>query len=541
MFATSSSASSRPSFSYLSTLIVPIAIVVAVAITTGCGSGGTSSGGPKLTGNTSVTLVVSSTANNELSRFGIGLTGITLTNQSGKTVTLFATPQGTDQVSEFIHVNGGADPLLTVSVPQDVYTAATVDVGRSYFACVTRVPAGGIEIHFFGYGTTSDNAPQTNVTVDLPSPITISGDSMGLSLDLQVAQSATYSSCYDPNGQYTFSIQPTFALSPLTFSSQPTNPRNGKVRQLGGQIGAIGTSGNSLTLALPEGPRNLSINANGNTVYQGVGSFSGLAVGMFLDMDVAIQRDGSLLASRIAVADPVAVDMLKGSVLFVSPYQPAIPEPSAEFFNQASQGAEPIPLAWPYGTASSLFQISGEIHNLQSLPFVAAFDGSNMVAGQQVFVSSQSTQINAGVDPVATTITLMPQTINGTVVASAASGNFTDYTVSLASYNLFPTLAVQPGQTTLLANPSQVEVYVDSNTQKINTQPLAPGNTLRFYGLVFNDNGTLRMDCAQVNDGVTASSQPAAGARFEAGQTRTVTREGPGKQSLTTTVVTRSR
>jgi hypothetical protein len=24
----------------------------------------------------------------------------------------------------------------------------------------------------------------------------------------------------------------------------------------------------------------------------------------------------------------------------------------------------------------------------------------------------------------------------------------------------------------------------------------------RFYGLVFNDNGALRMDCAQVNDGV---------------------------------------
>jgi len=38
-------------------------------------------------------------------------------------------------------------------------------------------------------------------------------------------------------------------------------------------------------------------------------------------------------------------------------------------------------------------------------------------------------------------------------------------------------------------------------------QALAPGSTLRFYGLVFNDNGTLRMDCAQVNDGVTATTQ----------------------------------
>jgi hypothetical protein len=28
------------------------------------------------------------------------------------------------------------------------------------------------------------------------------------------------------------------------------------------------------------------------------------------------------------------------------------------------------------------------------------------------------------------------------------------------------------------------------------------GSVVRFYGLVFNDNGMLRMDCAQVNDGV---------------------------------------
>jgi hypothetical protein len=66
---------------------------------------------------------------------------------------------------------------------------------------------------------------------------------------------------------------------------------------------------------------------------------------------------------------------------------------------------------------------------------------------------------------------------------------------------------VQQGQTTLLNNPSQVEVYVDSNTQMLNTQALAPGSILLFYGLVFNDNGTLRMDCAQVNDGVTATPQ----------------------------------
>jgi hypothetical protein len=47
-----------------------------------------------------------------------------------------------------------------------------------------------------------------------------------------------------------------------------------------------------------------------------------------------------------------------------------------------------------------------------------------------------------------------------------------------------------------------VVVYTDSNTQMLNSNALAAGSVMRFNGLVFNDNGTLRMDCGQLNDGV---------------------------------------
>jgi hypothetical protein len=56
---------------------------------------------------------------------------------------------------------------------------------------------------------------------------------------------------------------------------------------------------------------------------------------------------------------------------------------------------------------------------------------------------------------------------------------------------------------TTLDRATDVVVYVDSNTQSLNTSPIAAGSLLRFHGLLFNDNGTFRMDCAQVNDGVT--------------------------------------
>ena len=180
--------------------------------------------------------------------------------------------------------------------------------------------------------------------------------------------------------------------------------------------------------------------------------------------------------------------------------------------------------------------------NLSSLPFVGSFNASNMVTGQNVAIFSQQiTDYYGGDYTPATTMTLMPQIINGTVFGSASSGSFTNYTVALASYDLFPTLAAQPGQSIVLNNPGQVEVYVDGNTQQLNTQALAAGNTLRFYGLVFNDNGTLRMDCAQVNDGVAfVAPQSNSGTQAQVGEPRTIRRAGSRGMMPTITTLTKS-
>ena len=97
--------------------------------------------------------------------------------------------------------------------------------------------------------------PASDVTVTLPSPITVTGTSMSLSLDLLVSQSATYSACFTPNGGSSFSITPTFNLTPLTVTSSPTNAANGKVTGLNGEITAVGTTGNSFTFGRFPMPR----------------------------------------------------------------------------------------------------------------------------------------------------------------------------------------------------------------------------------------------------------------------------------------------
>lgn len=510
---------------------LPGAMLLGIGIITGCGSGGPTQ--PKFRGNTSVTVLLASTANDQVTQFAVELQTLTLTSQSGKTVTLLSSKQP----SEFMHLNGGIEPLTTVTIPQDIYTSATVTLGNAVFVCIGQVPGGGVGIASYSH---IDQGP----TVNLTSPISVTGSTMALLLNMQVSSSAVLSTCWTtPYPFQGFSMTPTFKLTPFVLSASPTNSGNGKVSGLKAEVASVGTTGSSLTLTVaggPSGTRTLSASFNSATVFQGSSDASALSPGMFLDLDGAIQSDGSLLATRIEVEDSTAINGSTGPVMLVANVVPVLMlYGRTELGSLVTDinGQSGIYFGFPnFDFSNAAFKISGQITNLQNLPFVPSFNASNMVAGQNVDITSPNFSLVGGTYTPANTITLVSQTINAAVVSSQQVGNFTDYTVSLASYDLFPTLAVQQGQTTLLNNPSEVEVYIDSSTQQLNTQTLAPGSTLRFYGLMFNDNGTLRMDCAQVNDGVTATPQ-ASSAVAVLGVTRAVRRDVGGLmlQTVTTT------
>ena len=180
----------------------PLLLSLAMLLATGCGSG--SHTGPTLSGNSKVVVLASSTANDQLVQFGLTLNGLTLTNQSGKTVTLFSTPIS----AEFIHLNGNVEPLTEVSIPQDIYTSATAAYGGAAPVCV------GLELVDGAL-----NGPGTpTVTVNLPAPITVTGTAMGLVLDLQVSASAPFSSGCVQN--LSIPISPVFHLTPLVIAAR---------------------------------------------------------------------------------------------------------------------------------------------------------------------------------------------------------------------------------------------------------------------------------------------------------------------------------
>ena len=500
--------------------LVTLTLLLAIGITTGCGSDRTTP--PKLSGNTSVTVMLASTGNDQVTQFAAELQTLTLTSQSGKTVTL----SSSQQPLEFMHLNGGIESLTTVTVPQGIYTSATATVSAAVFVCLAQVPGGGL-------GIANYSAINQGPTVNLASPITVTGSNMALLLNMQVSSSAVFPTCWTSPPFEGFSMTPTFDLAPFALSASPTNSGNGKISGLDAEVASVQMSGSSLTLTIAGGPfgtRSLSASSNNQTVFQGISGASALSPGMFLNVDGAIQSDGSLVATRIAVEDPSAINVFSGPLMTVDNVIPVLMQYGRTELGplQTFDGQSGIYFPTPYFDFSNAgFNISGQLTNLQNLPFIPSFTASNMVAGQNVDISTPTFILDGQNYTPANTITLIPQTINATVVAAQPIGSFVDYTVSLASYDLFPTLAVQQGQTTLLNNPSQVEVYIDSNTQKLNTQALATGSTLRFYGLVFNDNGTLRMDCAQVNDGVTAT--PQANSRVAVhGVTQAVHRDSSG-------------
>jgi hypothetical protein len=467
-----------------------VALAIVAGSVAGCGSNGmmnTAASDPVPGQSTSVTVLLSSTANDQLANFQMSLANLTLTDENGKAVTVFnLNPK---QLAESIHSNSVLEPMEAVSIPQGVYTSAALTFANPQFTYVTYAAN---DIYFNTGLTFTGDSPQPAV-VNLPSPITISGNAMGLVLDSRVSQSVTMSG--NPQGDdFSTSITPTFTITPENITPGATTALNGMETGLFGQItstGPVSSDANSLVLTTPGGS-SLTLKLNGATAYQGVDGYSDLASGMFADVDLAIQQDGSLLATRVEVADKTARDLVTGPVFN--------PNNQAGTFNLVGEREEGDDFTSEFRsgglalrfTGDTSFRIFGGFTAAQSLPFAAVFDRARLAPGQDIAITAASIP-TTGPFPVVSTATLIPQTVDGTISSVNSSGAYTIYAVTLASYDpLTP-----PGEA------STLNVYAGSSTQMLNSAPAAVGSILRFHGLVFNDRGTLRMVCDEATDGVS--------------------------------------
>jgi hypothetical protein len=280
-------------------------------------------------------------------------------------------------------------------------------------------------------------------------------------------------------------VTPTFNVTQIPLAATPTNGGNGMVS---GVLGAVvSDSGTTLVIAGPNGQQ-LTITTNSNTQLQGFSALSSLTAGELVNVDIAQQTNGSLLALRIQLVPAQAASMFGGVVTAETG------SPVTSFTELVRQPLGPSAPVSTTGTSytvnvtgSTTFGLAGQAGTLPALPFAPTFTNATLFAGQNVMVAAASV---SGTTITAQSVMLAPQTINGTIAAETVSGGFTVYTVTLPSGSALGTLT----------GATMVTVYVGTNTQMTNAAPLTAGSAVRFNGLLFNNKGTLTLVAGASND-----------------------------------------
>jgi hypothetical protein len=222
-----------------------------------------------------------------------------------------------------------------------------------------------------------------------------------------------------------------------------------------------------------------------------VTGLAALPAGAPVDLDVATQADGSLLATRVQIENASAWGAWVGPLVVSYPegtYEEVVPR-QWEASNDVTQTYANFPSYFSL-TGSTQYEMYGGAIDLVHVPFAPNFSTfADTALGQGLSVSYTTQQAAASQALTqARTTTLIPRNFSGTVSAIADNGSYVSYTVTLAPNDL---LTVLSGTTSLTA-------YSNDGTQMETPGALTVGSAVNMHGLLFNDGGTLKLVCDQV-------------------------------------------
>jgi len=476
------------------TVVVAGSVAAGVGWLGGCGSGPGAT--PVVLGPTLTTLLITSTNNAQIPIFKFNVVGVSLVASDGTAVDLLNAPQ----VVEMGSINGVARPLATVSVPQGSYTAVNLTYGASGFVVIDHSEGNG-SIDFGNYnvnlptGTPAGPNASAMVKMTLATPLEVSGTAMGVLLDLNIPKSTTFTPYFSGStnltgGQTSFS--PVFTVSGVTIAAQPGTLMDGAVQGVHGQVKA--SAGGVLTLTSDSGST-LNFGTGAATIFAGAGGATAPPVGSYVDVDGALQQDGTMLATLVQTeATTLAYDMVGPIVEYTNQLYlntsgqeqqgPSLPNGTGFYGDNLVFNAAPqFEIAWPSGMAAA------------GLPFTPGLEVSSVAPGQNLATPIAALQTTGNVIPPASVVTLEAQTIDGTVTGMSTVNGQTTYQVSLFADDMISIFG--PAKT--------VTVYATAGTHTLTTSAVSTGSLGRFHGLLFDDGGTLRMVATQIEDGVPGS------------------------------------
>jgi uncharacterized protein DUF5666 len=431
--------------------------VVFALFLTGCGGGNkpiTVAGAGNMTINTS------DAVNDQIAKFELTISSITLTGVSPTATTGNLLSKSAEV--EFSHQAGTVEPLTLANVPQGTYNGATLTVSSPEVVVIN--------------GTTPAKVPATlssgtiNVTF---SNITVGSTPMFITFDLDLANSITLNGTPITSATVNPKFNVTSATTPPAGNEENEDHDNGELEDVHGTVKSISAPNFTVTTKSAD----ITFATDSNTRFKdGITQLSDLKVGDIVEVDGITKSDGTKLATKVEREGGQNGEEAEGLISALDN-----PLTKITIVHQVdSSGTPNAPVTMDIAVNSStVYSVRTDKLNITA----PAFDATHIAKGQRIEADASSNATPL----LANKVKLREQALIGTVAASPAPTS-TGFTLTLSTSSAFATLS---GATT-------VPVTIVSGTN-LKVTPTA-GATVRVRGLVFFNAGAYSMIAVRVDD-----------------------------------------
>lgn len=427
-----------------------VTIVFALALTA-VGCGGNNNNQVQATG-TSTTIQFGDATNDQIAKFELTASSITLTGAGGtaNTANLLAAPVE----FEFSHTAGTFEPVSLSKVPAGTYSAATITWSNPEIVAVNA----GVPTKL----TASPTSGTANVT--FTSNITVGSTPTFINFDMDLASSVTISGT-------SATLNPTFTAttSSVAPNENGEDDHDGEADEVHGAITAI--SAPTFTIQTSAGA-SITFTTDANTNFNdGIKQLSDLKVGDVVEVDSKTQADGSKLATKVERECNEGGEEAEGLIQTLDS-----PLTTITIVHQLDSTNKTAPTTVNIGVnAQTQYIVKSD-----KLTVTGTFDATHIGKGQRIEADAdgQASPITAR------KVQLREQALIGTVSNASATG----FTLTPSTTSAFASLS----------GATSVAVTIVSGTN-LQATP-ANSATVRVRGLVFFDGTSYTMTATKVDN-----------------------------------------
>jgi Domain of unknown function (DUF5666) len=419
--------------------LFPLSILALAVLLSGCGSSNMNNT-VQATG-TMVTLQTGDALNDQIVKFELTISSITLTGAAGtaNTSNLLSGPAEV----EFTHEAGAFEPLSLAHVPPGTYSGATMTVSNPEVVAII----GGVPTKL------TATLSSTTVNITFSPNITVGSSPIFINFDIDLPNSVTI------NGTNA-TVTPTFKVSTSTVAPNENgeDDHDGEIDDAHGSI----TNITAPDFTIQTESTTITFVTDSNTrFHDGITQLSDLKVGDVVEVDGVTQPDGSKSATKVEREGDHNGEEAEGIIS-------ALDSPLTKItiiHQMDSTGTSSSPVTVDIAVNSNtVYSVRPDKLNLAA----PAFDATHIGKGQRI-------EADAGNNTpplLATKVKLREQAVLGTVAASPAP-TASGFTINVSPTSAFGTLSGVTSLPVTFANGASLKVTP------------TPGMNVRVRGLVF--------------------------------------------------------